>query len=107
MKNALLVFILFFVAGLINRVSALPSQCLQAPSRLNVCPHIIYKKAALAVEALDVKKGNVICLCLSDLNELSATNMSKVQQIDQQVSFEPLLKKYQLSEQDILSLMKY
>lgn len=107
MKNALFVLLLVFALSLFNDVSALPAKCLQAPSRINACPHIIYKKAALAVEAIDVKKGEVICLCLSDLAALNNTAMSEVEKIDQQVSFERLLKKYQLSEQDILTLIRY
>lgn len=107
MKNALLVFGLFFAFGLIADASALPAKCLQAPNRESACPHIIYKKAALSVIALDVKKGEPICLCLTDLATLDNTGMSKVEEIDQQVTFERLLKAYQLSEQDILTLIRY
>jgi hypothetical protein len=100
-------FALVFTVGIINDVGALPSKCLQAPSRVNSCAHIIYKKAALAVKSVDVEKGEVICLCLTDLGALYDPAKSKVAKIDQQLTLELLLQKHQMTEQDILTLLRY
>jgi len=61
------------LVGLTTVAYALQSKCLQAPERQNVCPHLIYKKAALPVALLDVEKGGVICICLSDLKAFRKT----------------------------------
>ena len=96
---------LLFVA-LTPGAFALPSKCLQAPERQNFCPHLIYKKAALAVTSLDVEKGGVICICLSDIKTFRNTETTKVEQIDQQVTLTRLAEKHHLSEQDILILIR-
>jgi hypothetical protein len=106
MRNILVLFCCLLFVGLTAEAHALPSKCLQAPERQNVCPHLIYKKAALQVALLDVAKGDIICICLSDINVLSNTVMSKVEQIDHQVTFQRIAQKYQLSQQDILTLIR-
>jgi hypothetical protein len=105
MKNKSALFCLLLI-GLTNVVSAMPSKCLQAPERKTVCPHLIYKKAALPVALLGVEKGGVICICLHDFEALKNTPISKVEKIDQQVTFERLADKYQLSKQDVLTLIR-
>ena len=104
-KNRIVLFCCLLFVGLSTVAYALPTKCLQALQRQNACPHLIYKKAALPVAFLNVKKGDVICICLSDFNGLNDTTASKVEQIDQQVTLERLAEKYQLSEQDILTLI--
>lgn len=107
MTTTKLVYFCFFLfAGLSAVAQALPSKCLQAVERHNICPHFIYKKAALAVAVLDVDKGGVICICLSDLQVLRHTAMSQVEQIDHQVTLQRIANRYQLSEQDILTLIR-
>lgn len=54
---------------------------------------------------LDVEKGGVICICLSDLKAFRKTVTSKVEQVDQHVTLGRIAEKYQLSEQDILTLI--
>ena len=107
MKNAFFIIVLFFALGVINVVMALPSKCLQAESRENPCPHLLYKKAALKVESLDVKKCELICLCLTDLAALHHPAKSKVANINQQATFERLIEQHQLTEQDVLTLLRY
>jgi hypothetical protein len=106
MKNKIVLLSCLLFIGFAKVALALPTKCLQAPERQNVCPHIMYKKAALAVTLLGVEKGDVICICLSDLNALRDTATSKVEQIDQQVTLKRLAVKYQLSEQDIFTLIR-
>jgi hypothetical protein len=109
MKNRIVLIVLFgclLIVGLPTAAYALPSKCLQAVERQNVCPHLIYKKAALPVALLDVEKGDVICICLTDFKALRHTTASKVEQIDQQVTLKRVAEKYQLNEQDILALIR-
>jgi len=105
-KNRVVLFCSVLFVGLTTGVYALPSKCLQAVERKNVCPHLIYKKAALPVALLGVDKGGVICICLSDLKALRSTTTGKLEQIDQQVTLERLAAKHQLSEQDIFTLIR-
>jgi hypothetical protein len=106
MKNRMVIFCCLLLVVLATGAHALPIKCLQAPERQNVCPHLIYKKAALAVALLDVDKGDIICICLSDLKVLSNTKTSKVAQIDQQATLQRMAIEYQLSAQDILTLVR-
>ena len=107
MKNKIIVFCCFALLGLTSVAYALPSKCLQAVDRKAACPHLIYKKAALAVALLNIEKGDVICICLSDLKALKKTAASAIERIDQQVTLARMAEKYQLDEKDILTLIKY
>lgn len=107
MKNSIVVFYCLLLVGLTSRAHALPTKCLQAPERKNVCPHLLYKKAALPVALLDVEKGDIICICLGDLNALKNMESSNVEKINQQVTLQRIAEKYQLSEQDIFTLVRY
>jgi hypothetical protein len=104
MQYRIIHFYLF--VGLSTSVHAISSSCLQDPERLDNCPHLIYKKAALPVVLLDVNKGDVICICLTDFKALGGTTAYKAQQVEQQISFKRVTQKYQLSEQDILILIR-
>jgi hypothetical protein len=106
MRNRIVVFCCILLLGLPTGAYALPSKCLQAPERQNVCPHLIYKKAALTVASLDVNMGEVICICLSDLNAFRNTVTGKVAQIEQQVTLRRIAEKHQLSEEDIFTLIR-
>ncbi len=106
MKNRIVLFCCLLFVGLTTVTYALPSKCLQASERQNACPHLIYKKAALPVALLEVEKGDVICICLTDFKALRNTAASNVEQIDQQVTLQRLAEKHQLSEQDILTLLR-
>ncbi|WP_233267350.1 hypothetical protein [Paraglaciecola sp. L3A3] len=88
-------------------IAAVPAQCLQAPERSTPCPHILYKKAAVAVPDLQVKKGQVICLCLSDLQALRNNSKTKLEEIDQQVTLERTAKKYNVSQDEIRILLQH
>ena len=58
-------------------------------------------------QQFDVDKNDVICICLSDFKALRQTTSSKIEKIDQQVTLQRIAEKYQLSEQDILTLLKH
>jgi len=106
MKYWVVRFYCLIFVGLTTVAHALPTKCLQAPERQSVCPHLIYKKAALPVALLEVEQGDVVCICLSDLKALHSPAKNRVEQIDQQVTLQRIAKKYQLNEQDILTLLR-
>jgi hypothetical protein len=106
MKSSLVHFCSLLFVGLTTTAYGLPSKCLQALERQNVCPHLIYKKAALPVALLDVEKGDVICICLTDFKGLRDIPVSKVGHINQKVTLQRLVEKHNLSEQDLLTLIR-
>jgi hypothetical protein len=85
---------------------ALPNECIQATERTRACPHLIYKKASVAVPLLGVKKNGAICLCLTDLVDVKKTNKSKLELIDQEVTLQRMARKYKISEADLITLVK-
>lgn len=98
---------LFAVWGLARQAHALPEECIQSPERTQACPHQIYKKAAVAVASINVNKGAVVCLCLTDLKDISDPDKSKLADIDRQVTLQRVAQKYRISEQDLANLLKY
>jgi hypothetical protein len=46
--------------------------CLQDPNRTQQCPHTLIKVAKLDVPAIEVNKGDMICLCLTDLTDIAS-----------------------------------
>ncbi|MDU0353483.1 hypothetical protein RS130_05690 [Paraglaciecola aquimarina] len=88
-------------------VMSMPAQCIQAPERAQLCPHTIYKKAALAIPQLGIKQNQVICLCLTDLQGLQNKAKTKLEQIDQQVTLQRTARKYSLSQEQIKTLLNH
>jgi hypothetical protein len=85
---------------------ALPEKCLQLPERNSACPHLIYKKAKVDVPILGSKANQMICICLSDLGSLRMQAQGKLQEVEQQVTLSRLAAKLQLTEQDLLALIR-
>ncbi|MGJ8679190.1 hypothetical protein [Paraglaciecola sp.] len=101
--------LLFCVLGLTNsqKVEALPKECIQAETRVQSCPRLIYKQAAVAVPVLGVEKNGVICICLTDFEQVKSAQMSKLEQIDRQVTLQRVARKYQISEEELIKLIKH
>lgn len=86
--------------------TALSDQCLQLPQRTQACENLLYKKSPMDVPQLAVQQGEVICLCLSDLRSASDAQLSAVEKIDIQADWLQLSRHYQLTEQQILRLLR-
>ncbi|MFT4940374.1 MAG: hypothetical protein ACI88A_003427 [Paraglaciecola sp.] len=99
-------FIIFSILFLSPTALALPENCLQLPERISACPHLIYKKAIVDVPILGIKANQMICICLSDLGSLRLQAHGKLAEIEQQVTLSRLAAKLQLSEQDLLALIR-
>ena len=99
-------FIIFSSIVLSHSVLALPEKCLQLPERVSACPHLIYKKAKVDVPILGSKANQMICICLSDLGSLRLQAQGELAEIEQQVMLSRLAAKLQLTEQDLLVLIR-
>lgn len=76
-----------------------PQQCLQSPLRQQLCPHTIYKRALISVPALNVDKGQMICICLSDITDIQDTGK-------QHEAVSSIATSYQLSQAEIYQLLE-
>lgn len=99
-----LVFLSLFLALPVN---ALPESCLQVPERTQACPHLIYKRARVDVPIITTKAKEMICICLSDLAPLRIEAQDKLGKIKQQMMLTRMAEKLQLTEDDLLSLIRY
>lgn len=90
----------------ISQAQALPDRCLQSPTRILACPHLLYKKSKQAIPTLNVEVNGIVCLCLSDISPLTQPTESPTEKIDQQVSWTEITERYQVSKEDILTLIR-
>lgn len=81
-----------------NGYAEVPSECLQAPQREAVCPHTLYRVARVPVPSLAINKGNMVCLCLSDLTDVPAP--------EQQAAFTDIAKAYSLPPLALYQLLE-
>ena len=85
---------------------AVPEQCLQLPERTEICDHTLYKRSPVDVPATNVKKGEMVCLCMADFLPLRIEADSEVAKIEQQVELARSAKKLNMTEQDLLTLIR-
>ncbi|WP_232787875.1 hypothetical protein [Paraglaciecola sp. MB-3u-78] len=97
---------LFTVGWADNNSSRITIQMFAGFGKANACQHLIYKKAALPVAFLDVDKGAIICICLRDFKGFRNTATKKIESIAQHITLQRLAEKHQLSEQDIMTLIR-
>lgn len=86
--------------------AAIPQQCVQLPYRTQACPHLLYKKSVRDIDALNIKTGQMVCLCLSDLHKLLQADLSEAEKISQQVDWLQFNQQYKLQKTDILALIQ-
>lgn len=84
----------------------LPEQCVQVPERTEVCPNLLYKKSPIDVPMLTIQKGQIVCICMADFAEIRIPASSQLEMVDQKVSISRLAAKVNLSEQDLLTLIR-
>lgn len=101
---AIFICMLFVVVS--GKVKALPQQCLQQPNRTAPCPHLIYKKAALAVPRLNISAGQVLCVCASDFQDLLHKPTTKAEEMSQKFRLKRLSADVGLAQQALLSLLQ-
>ena len=105
MTNSVL-WITALTCTLVSSAHAVPEQCLQLPERTEICDHTLYKRSPVDVPATNVKKGEMVCLCMADFLPLRIEADSEVAKIEQQVELSRSAKKLNMTEQDLLTLIR-
>ena len=75
-----------------------PEECIQAPERQSYCPHTLYRVARVEIPSLAITKGNMVCLCLTDLTDLPANR--------QQDAFTAIAREYALPPLALFRLLE-
>ena len=83
-----------------------PEECVQLPERAGYCPHTLYKKSPVDVPYLNIKTNEMVCICMADFAELRIKASSEQGKIDQQVALSRAARKLDMSEQDLLTLIR-
>lgn len=84
----------------------LPEECVQVPERTLVCPNLLYKKSPIDVPMINVQKGQIVCICMADFSDIRIPAESQLEIVDQKVTIARLAVKVNLSEQDLLTLIR-
>lgn len=75
-----------------------PEECIQAPARQSSCPHTLYRVARVEIPSLAIPKGNMVCLCLTDLTDLPVSR--------QQSAFTEIAREYALPPLALFRLLE-
>lgn len=81
-----------------SALAEVPEQCVQAPQRTTMCPHMLFRIAKAPVPGLNIPKNGMVCLCLSDLTDLPA--------IEQPEAFEAMATHLQMPVTDLFVLLE-
>ncbi len=84
----------------------LPSQCIQLPQRTTVCPNLLYKRAPVDIPNLTVKQGDLVCVCMADFIDLRLAATTEQGKIDQLVSLSRASNRLNISETELLALLR-
>ncbi|WP_166424473.1 hypothetical protein [Paraglaciecola sp. 20A4] len=100
--------VILLVANFLFCVSAqaLPEQCLQSKARNEPCTHLMYKKSPIDIAELNVTAGDMVCLCLSDVNGIRAAHQVQLNTPELQVTLTRFAQQWGLTEQDLLLLIR-
>jgi hypothetical protein len=88
-------------------VASVPAECIQLPSRQQSCPHLLYKKSALAIPKLGVQPNDMICICLSDMAIVLTQSTRPEAQLDKLKALEQFQQAFALDEKQIKALVRY
>ncbi len=99
--------VIFLLSGFTSfNLSAVPEKCVQLPTRTTPCTNLLFKKSPVAVPIMQTEKGEMVCLCMDDFNELRIEAESELEKIDQQVALSRAAEKLGMSETDLLILIR-
>ena len=85
----------------------MPSTCIQSPQRTDVCANLLYKRAAIDLDGLAIKEGDMVCICLSDFADLRLEATTEQGKIDQLVAASRAATSLQISETELLNLLRH
>lgn len=77
-KIAITALLLSWV-GQSSAQQAMPQTCIQSVQRTEVCPNLLYKRSPIDVAQLEIKEGDMICLCMADFSDLRIRALSEPQ----------------------------
>ncbi|MBU3019496.1 hypothetical protein KO519_17610 [Paraglaciecola agarilytica] len=89
-----------------NNAQAVPEQCLQSSARSETCPHLLYKRSPIDIAKLSVKTGEMMCLCLSDVAGMRGASEEDLSRPKLLVSLRRLAGDWDLSESELLRLIR-
>lgn len=106
MKLSTSIFCTSLVLTQFASAQEVPDNCVQLPERQDVCPNLLYKKSPIDVEITGTKKGDIVCICMADFSRLRIPASSEIEKVDQQVDLSRAATKLNMSEQELIILIR-
>lgn len=107
MNNLTKICLLLISVIFASNADAIPEQCFRMPNQNNVCEHVIYK----TIKNLDAKSivgdQDVYCVCLQDFNHLILLGTTASERELQALDIEKISKQFDITEQQLLRLIRY
>lgn len=97
---------LWFLPFAVANAQELPEQCVQLPERNSACPNVLYKRAPLSIESLSIEQGEVVCICMADFIDLRLEATTEQGKVDQLVSGSRASSKLNITETELLTLLR-
>lgn len=86
---------------------ALPDTCIQDPQRTLQCPRLIYKNASLPDPQTGQNKNQLVCICLTDFQDLLLEEEDEVDRKIKQMRINDWTAQLGISEEKLRELIKY
>ena len=86
---------------------ALPESCIQDPQRRTECPRIIYKNATLPDPQSGADKNQLVCICLTDFEDLLLEEEDDVARQVKQLRINSWTAQLGITEEQLRDLIKY
>ena len=86
---------------------AVPETCIQDPSRTLECPRIKYKMANLTDKNSGKKVRQLVCICLTDFEDLLIEPESEVAKSMKRRELRSWTRAFGLTEEELKDLVKY
>lgn len=105
--NFILMMAMASVFASLSFAQSLPTDCIQEPSRTSVCPRLIYKSAELPHPQTRQLETRIVCICLADFDDLLLPANNDVEQKMKEMRMKSLTAQLQITEEQLLDLVKY
>lgn len=89
------------------RSYSLPETCIQDPQRREQCPRIIYKNATLPDPQTGEDKKQLVCICLTDFEDLLLEEEDEVAKQIKQMRINSWTAQLGITEEQLKELVKY
>jgi hypothetical protein len=95
------------IAMVASTAQAIPEQCVRMPTQTNVCEHVIYKTVRNLNANSIVGDGDVYCVCLQDFSHLILPGETIEEREQQKLDIENITRILDVTEQQLLRLIRY